>query len=182
MTWTKRLKTKVCLVGEQMVGKTSLVRRCVQNEFDDRYITTLGVKTSKKELTLQFPGGGRMEVHLAIWDFMGQEGFRELLKDAYFIGARGILAVADVTRRPTLESLGPWIETVRSVAGNVPLVLAINKADLSGQAVYSDEEISRFAATYDAPFIRTSAKTGANVEAAFGRLATAVAQRYVDLP
>jgi len=182
MTWTKRLKTKVCLVGEQMVGKTSLVRRCVQNEFDDRYITTLGVKTSKKELTLQFPGKSRMEVHLLIWDFMGQEGFRELLKDAYFIGARGILAVADLTRRPTLEALGPWIETVRSVAGNVPLVLAINKADLSGQAVYSDEELSRFAATYDAPFIRTSAKTGANVEAAFGRLATVVAERYMDLP
>lgn len=182
MPWTKRLKTKICLVGEQMVGKTSLVRRCVQNEFDDRYITTLGVKTSKKELALQFPGKGLMEVHLAIWDFMGQEGFRELLKDAYFVGARGILAVADVTRRPTLESLGPWIETVRSVAGNVPLVLAMNKADLNGQAVYSDEDIRQFATTYRAPFLRTSAKTGANVETAFGRLATTVAQSYVDLP
>jgi small GTP-binding protein len=181
MTWTRRLKTKVCLVGEQRVGKTSLVRRFVKDEFDDLYITTLGVKTSKKELTLRFPGKGEMQIHLAVWDFMGQEGFRDLLKDAYFIGARGILAVADVTRRPSLEALGPWIETVRSVAGNVPLVLAANKADLSGEVAYSDEELSRFAATYGAPFLRTSAKTGTNVEAAFGRLATAVAERYGDL-
>ena len=181
MTWTRRLKTKVCLVGEQRVGKTSLVRRFVKDEFDDRYITTLGVKTSKKELTLRFPGRGELQIHLAVWDFMGQEGFRDLLKDAYFIGARWILAVADVTRRSTLEALGPWIETVRSVAGNVPLVLAANKADLSGEVAYSDEELSRFAATYGAPFLRTSAKTGANVEAAFGRLATAVAERYADL-
>jgi small GTP-binding protein len=180
MPWTRKLKTKVCLVGEQRVGKTSLVRRCVLNEFDDRYISTLGVKTSKKEMTLDFPGKGPMHVHLSIWDFMGQEGFRDLLKDAYFTGARGILAVADVTRRPTLEALGPWIETVRSVAGNIPLVLAVNKSDLSGQAVYPDEEISRFATTYGAPFLRTSAKTGANVEAAFGRLATEVAREYTS--
>ena len=63
----------------------------------------------------------------------------------------------------------------------MPLVLAGNKADLSSEVAYSDEELSRFAATYDAPFLRTSAKTGANVEAAFGRLATAVAERYADL-
>ena len=182
MSWTKRLKTKICLVGQQMVGKTSLVRRCVLNEFDDRYITTLGVRTSKKELTLRSPGKEPLEVHLAIWDFMGQEGFRELLREAYFIGARGILAVADVTRRPTLEALGPWIETVRSIAGNVPIVLAINKADLDGQSVYSDEELSRFAARYEAPFLRTSAKTGANVETAFTRLAVAVAERYAEIP
>lgn len=113
---------------------------------------------------------------------MGQEGFRELLKDAYIIGARGILAGEDLTRRPTLEALGPWVETVRSVAGGIRLVLAINKADLSGQTVYSEDEMSRLAARYGAPFLRTSAKTGANVEAAFTRLAMAVAEQYADLP
>ena len=148
MPWTKRLKTKICLVGEKMVGKTSLIRRYVLNEFDDSYISTLGVKVSKKEMVVHLPGNHPMEVHLAIWDFMGQEGFRELLQDAYFIGARGILAVADVTRPPTLEALGPWIESVRSVAGNVPLVLAINKTDLAAEAAYSEADLSRFAATY----------------------------------
>lgn len=182
MPWTRRLKTKICLVGEKMVGKTSLIRRYVLNVFDDQYITTLGVRVSKKEMTVQVPGQPPTEVHLAIWDFMGQEGFRELLQDAYFIGARGILAVADVTRRPTLEELGPWIESVRSVAGNVPLVLAINKTDLEGRAAYTDDELAQFASTYEAPFLRTSAKTGANVEKTFSALAGAVAERYLEIP
>jgi len=182
MPWMKRLKTKICLVGEKMVGKTSIIRRYVLNEFDDQYLTTIGVKVSKKEMVVQLPSHGPMEVHLAIWDFMGQEGFRELLKDAYFIGARGILAVADVTRRPTLEALGPWVESVRSVAGNVPLVLAANKADLDRNAMYSDADLERFGETYQCGYLRTSAKTGANVEAAFLRLAGEVAQLAVEIP
>jgi small GTP-binding protein len=180
MTWSKKLKTKVCLVGQQGVGKTSLVRRFVRDEFDDRYISTLGVKTSKKEMTVPLLGKGSLDVHLAIWDFMGQEGFRDLLKEAYFTGARGILAVADLTRRPSLEALGPWIETVRSVAGNIPLVLAMNKSDLSDHAVYPADEVAQFATTYGAPYLLTSAKTSSNVEAAFGRLARAVAELYAE--
>ena len=46
------LKAKVCLIGEAAVGKTSLIRRYVENSFDDRYISTLGSKVSLKRLWL----------------------------------------------------------------------------------------------------------------------------------
>src|SRR6266536_64204 len=116
----KRMKVKVCLVGEAAVGKTSLIRRFVLDNFDDKYIQTLGTKVSKKELTSAVPdSSGELKIDMTIWDIMGQKGFRELLKEAYFYGARGILAVCDVTRRKTLDDLDDWIEGVYSVTGKI---------------------------------------------------------------
>ncbi len=118
----KRMKVKVCLVGEAAVGKTSLIRRFVLDNFDDKYIQTLGTKVSKKEMVVQGPEvSGDLKIDMTIWDIMGQKGFRELLKEAYFYGAKGILAVCDVTRKKTLEDLDDWIEGVYSVTGKVPI-------------------------------------------------------------
>ena len=106
MTETKHLKSKICLVGEKAVGKTSLIRRYVLNMFDDHYITTIGTKVSKKEVRVFNPEKDLLvDVDMTIWDIMGEKGFRELLKDAYFYGANGILAVCDLSRRRTLDDL-----------------------------------------------------------------------------
>ncbi len=79
------MKVKVCLIGEAAVGKTSLIRRFVLDNFDDKYIQTLGTKVSKKELASPSPdGSGDLKIDMTIWDIMGQKGFRELLKEAYF--------------------------------------------------------------------------------------------------
>src|SRR5437870_2058230 len=100
----QKMKVKICLVGEGAVGKTCLIRRFIQDQFDDRYISTLGAKVSKKEIKVDGPNGG-MDVDMTIWDIMGEKGFRELLKEAYFHGAQGVLAVCDVTRKETLDDL-----------------------------------------------------------------------------
>lgn len=178
MAELRRFKGKICLVGEYMVGKSSLIRRYVLNQFDDKYLMTLGAKVAKKEVDVAV-GGTPVRANLAIWDFMGQEGFRELFQDAYFSGARGILAVCDLTRRSTLDALGPWIQSVRAVAGDIPLVLAANKADLAGTAVLTEQDLEAFARAYTCPVLRTSAKTGANVEEAFRVLATTVSRRHL---
>src|SRR2546427_11565351 len=99
----KRMKVKVCLIGEAAVGKTSLIRRLVLDNFDDKYIQTLGTKVSKKELASPSPDGtGDLKIDMTNWEIMGQKGFRQLLQQAYFYGARAILAVCDVTPRTTL--------------------------------------------------------------------------------
>src|SRR2546425_2377432 len=98
----RRMKIKICLVGEAAVGKTSLIRRFVLDDFDDKYIQTLGTKVSKKELSVS-QDGEAVKVDMTIWDIMGQKGFRELLKEAYFYGAKGVIAVTDVTRKTTLD-------------------------------------------------------------------------------
>ena len=124
----QKMKVKICLVGEGAVGKTCLIRRFIQDQFDDRYISTLGAKVSKKEIKLDGPNGGS-DIDMTIWDIMGEKGFRELLKEAYFHGAQGVLAVCDVTRKQTLEDLGEWVAAVVKVTGNVPIEFLANKAD-----------------------------------------------------
>ena len=182
MTTTKHLKSKVCLVGDKAVGKTSLIRRYVQNMFDEHYITTIGTRVSKKEVRVLFPERDmRIDIDMTIWDIMGETGFRELLKDAYFYGANGVLAVADVTRRQTLDGLDVWIDGVEQIVGKVPILIAVNKTDLPSGAQFSERDVAQFARAYESEFLLTSAKTGANVEEAFQRLGALVAEGQVHI-
>jgi small GTP-binding protein len=170
------MKVKVCLVGEGAVGKTALIRRFIHDEFDDRYISTLGAKVSKKEIVVAHPqGDGDIAVDMTIWDIMGEKGFRELLKEAYFHGAQGILAVCDVTRKETLHELHAWIEAVNKVTGRIPIHFLANKVDLKDQMTYGEDEMKELADGYDAPYAFTSAKTGEKVEHGFATLASLVA-------
>jgi len=176
----QRIKTKVCLVGEAAVGKTSLIRRFVQDEFDDRYITTLGAKVSKREMTFDLAGKKeRMQMDVTIWDIMGEKGFRDLLKEAFFTGTKGVLAVCDLTRYSTLKELDDWVQGVFRVVGEIPVVYAINKVDLKDEVMilYGHKEISQATRAFEAPFFYTSAKTGENVDLLFRRLGTMILQR-----
>ncbi|MCK4443375.1 MAG: GTP-binding protein [Thermoplasmata archaeon] len=168
---SKKVKTKVCLVGEKAVGKTSLIRRYVMNMFDDRYITTVGTKVSKKELIVQKPEHGlEAKIDMTIWDIMGEKGFRELLKEAYFYKANGVLAVCDITREKTLADLDDWIDSTMKTAGKIPLLIAVNKTDLEEAVQVGDKEVLQMAKAFNSPIIYTSAKTSDNVEDAFYKL------------
>ncbi len=176
------MKTKVCLVGEHGVGKTSLIRRYVLDEFDDRYIVTLGAKVSKKELSFTVPNRGDVQMDMTVWDIMGSKGFRELLREAYFHGAQGILAACDITRYTTLTDLDDWIEAVFRTVKPVPIVIAVNKVDLKDRATVGDAQVKTAAAAFNAPFLFTSAKTGENVETAFRALGGAIADKAWTSP
>src|SRR2546428_5517017 len=180
MPETRRMKTKVCLVGEAAVGKTSLIRRYVLDEFEDKYITTLGAKVSKKELAFDLPDRDvQVQMDMTIWDIMGEKGFRDLLKEAFFHGAKGILAVCDITRYSTLKELDDWVQSVFNVVGEIPVVYAVNKVDLKDEVMimYGDKEIQQAVRAFEAPYFYASAKTGENVEVLFRRLGTMVLQR-----
>jgi small GTP-binding protein len=174
------LKSKICLVGEKAVGKTSLIRRYVLDEFSDDYIRTLGAKVSKKAMRVTVPERkANVDITMAIWDVMGHVGFRQLLGDSFFEGAQGILAVADLTRRDTLLVLPAWVEAVQGISGVVPVLLVGNKADLTEEVQVGAAEIAQMASVLRCGSVLTSAKTGQNVEDAFLRLGTLVAKERV---
>ncbi len=166
------LKAKVCLVGEPAVGKTSLIRRFVLDQFEGQYIMTLGVKVSLKHVVVTDPK--RVEVDLTIWDIMGSRGFRDLLQDAYFNGARGILAVCDSTRLNTFQELDGWLASVFQRTGPLPVRILANKADLEDKRSVSEADLRGLSERYGSPYFLTSAKTGENVEAGFRGLTDAI--------
>src|SRR5437773_11696847 len=115
MPEAQRIKTKVCLVGEAAVGKTSLIRRFVQDEFDDRYITTLGAKVSKREMAFETPDRTKIHMDMTVWDIMGEKGFRELLEGKIVEEGKGVDAVCGVTRYSTHKELDDWGQSVYHV-------------------------------------------------------------------
>ncbi len=175
-------KVKVCLVGDEAVGKTSLIRRFVLDQFVDRYVITVGAKVVSKEFRFSPPGGGEeISVSMLIWDIMGQRGVEELLKEAYFYNAKGVLAVCDLTRPETLKNLKDWLSSVRSVTGPVPCIVLANKVDLKEKVAISDANLKDVCEGMNTPYLKTSARTGENVEVAFNWLIRGVHERTVQL-
>ncbi len=161
-------KLKICLIGDVGVGKTSLIRRYVLDVFDDKYIATIGTKVTKKEIEVKDPRtGAPQKIVLLVWDIMGQPSFREVLREAYFYGAEGALAVCDVTSKESLGELRYWVKAMSATTGKIPIVFLGNKCDLREETRVPYQDLDVFAKKHDSPALLTSAKTGYNVEQAF---------------
>jgi small GTP-binding protein len=168
------IRKKICMLGEAAVGKTSLISRFVYNEFDDKYITTLGTKVSKKTVPIQTPNqmgdNSTINVTIAIWDVIGQQQYHSLVLK-YFKNSDGGLVVADGSRFETIELLRKWIGSFFNAVGKVPILLLINKSDLIDVNKFNKQLLEELSIEYGSKYFFTSAKSGVNVEEAFSTLA-----------
>lgn len=163
---TTIIQKKICLLGEFSVGKTSLVRRFVEGNFDDRYLSTIGVKISRRALAR--PSG---QLNLLVWDLAGSDEFGGQIQANYLRGSSGAFIVCDLTRSETLGGFQRYVDQIRAVKLDIPLIFLGNKADLKEERAISEEELQLAAETFQSLYLLTSAKTGENVEQAFQRLA-----------
>ncbi len=174
------VKKKIVLLGDSAVGKTSLIRRYVLDQFEESYTSTIGSKVRMKELVVQGPDED-VNLTFMIWDLIGREGYHALHART-FVGVHGAILVADLTRKETLGSLERyWIPFLFKVVENVPLVFVCNKSDLEEQFEFEPEDLAVLASRYNVGLDKilptwlkssyaTSAKSGRNVEAAFESL------------
>ena len=156
----KMIAKKVCMVGPFAVGKTSLVRRFVESIFSDTYLTTIGVKISKKQMKTC-----EDQVQLMIWDIEGVDVFTEL-KPSYLRGAAGVLLVLDGTRPKSVEMAAELSEVLNKHLPGVPIIGLLNKSDLTYEWKLSESDLEAIE-KLGISIIKTSAKTGHNVELAF---------------
>jgi small GTP-binding protein len=170
MTDAKGIVFKVAIVGEAAVGKTSLIKRFVYHQFEDKYMRTLGTNIYKKKIEPMGPD--YKEVALQIWDVLGQKRFQSILKVAYR-GTNGIIFVCDVTRRETMENLETWVSYAYDYSPNASFIFLANKNDL-GEKTFSEDEMGAYSYAFNSPFYFTSAKTGESVEDAFVALTRAI--------
>jgi len=159
-----RLRKKICLLGTSAVGKTSLVSRFVHDSFSDKYLTTIGVKISRKPVATS-----GAEIDLLIWDLNGEDRFNRL-SSSYLRGTDGYFLVLDGTRRETLDRALEIHNRAVENLGQVARILVVNKYDLLSAWEIEEETISKLRQE-GWEVILTSAKTGTGIEEAFVSLA-----------
>lgn len=158
---------KVCVIGDAAVGKTSLVRRFAREKFDDEYLTTCGAKVLLKKMTLRYPEQDtQVRLMLHMWDVTGQN-IHARLSPTFFRGASGAMVVSEAVRLDTQIDIWKWVEAFRAVAGNVPVMIVVNKTDIMDQHEFDYLLMDDISAEYGCLYTMTSARTGENVEGAF---------------
>lgn len=164
---------KICLIGDFGVGKTSLVRRFIEDKFSDRYLTTIGVKVSRKSVFVK-----DSQVNLLVWDIEGQTK-QKTISTTYLQGAHGAIVVGDLTRNETLQNLSNHLQLFSEVNPQSKIIVALNKSDLMTVEkrnklveLYNCDRDRQVLKTYT-----TSAKTGQYVNTMFDELAT----RIIDI-
>jgi small GTP-binding protein len=176
-----KLSKKVCLLGDFAVGKTSLVRRFVYNLFDDKYISTIGVKVSRKTVAVQ-RDDEVVELAMMLWDLAGSEEF-DRVRASYLRGASGAVFVCDLTRPETIDSVQQYVKELHAASPAAHLIVAASKLDLvESSSVNSltpvgQEQAQAAAASLGAACYLTSAKTGKDVETMFRHLGRQLVKR-----
>ncbi|CAN1224792.1 Ras-related protein RABH1e [Linum perenne] len=152
-------KYKLVFLGDQSVGKTSIITRFMYDKFDTTYQATIGIDFLSKTMYLE-----DRTVRLQLWDTAGQERFRSLIP-SYIRDSSVAVVVYDVANRQSFLNTSKWIEEVRTERGSdVIIVLVGNKTDLVDKRQVSIEEGDGKAKDFGVMFIETSAKAGFNIK------------------
>lgn len=173
------ISKKICMVGDFGVGKTSLIRRFIDQQFSDHYLSTIGVKISRKLLPIDSLEESGRSIQLMIWDVEGKTKVQPIAP-SYLEGAAGAIIVADVNRQETIAHIQEHIALINAVnKGDASLIIALNKIDtLSDKnSGMDDQQLQELKSIPNLVSIcLTSAKTGESV----GKLFTALAARLTE--
>jgi small GTP-binding protein len=167
------LKMKVCLLGDTAVGKTSLVRRFLDNVFENGCAGTIGFKVNRK-VVIVTARSDVVELAMMIWDLAESEDFDQVCT-SYLRGAAGAVLVCDMTRPKTLENLRVYAANMSRINPHARFVVAANKDDLITTPGLAEKQLQALAAELQATYFLTSAKTGEAVEALFRELGRTLA-------
>ncbi|XP_040036981.1 ras-related protein Rab-6A isoform X2 [Gasterosteus aculeatus] len=162
-------KFKLVFLGEQSVGKTSLITRFMYDSFDNTYQATIGIDFLSKTMYLE-----DRTIRLQLWDTAGQERFRSLIP-SYIRDSAAAVVVYDITNVNSFQQTTKWIDDVRTERGSDVIIMLVgNKTDLADKRQITTEEGEQRAKDMNVLFIETSAKTGYNVKQLFRRVAAAL--------
>lgn len=163
---------KLLLIGDSGVGKTCLLFRFSEDNFNQTFIATIGIDF--KIRTIDIDG---KKIKLQIWDTAGQERFRTITT-AYYRGAMGIMLVYDVTNEKSFQNISSWVRSIKEHASrDVDQMLLANKCDMRDKRVISPEQGQQLANELSIRYMETSAKLGDFVDEAFITLARDIKKR-----
>ncbi|KAL8127478.1 ras-related protein RABH1e-like [Apium graveolens] len=162
-------KYKLVFLGDQSVGKTSIITRFMYDKFDTTYQATIGIDFLSKTMYLE-----DRTVRLQLWDTAGQERFRSLIP-SYIRDSSVAVIVYDVANRQSFLNTTKWIEEVRTERGSEAIIVLVgNKTDLAEKRQVSIEDGDAKSREAGIMFMETSAKAGFNIKPLFRKVAAAL--------
>ena len=162
-----RFALKITFVGDSYVGKTSVISRFIDKDFDIEKPCTVSASYQVKKLKID-PFN---QADLKIWDTAGSEKYRSMTKN-YLRGSNGIVIVFDLTSQSSFNNVDLWMNDLKDVVDDKAVkILAGNKCDLRGRKI-TNEEANKYAKDHDMRYLEISAKEGINIESLFEILAT----------
>ena len=154
------ISLKILLIGDSLVGKTSLLLKYVDDFFPEEHIATIGIEYKDKIINKD-----GYNIRLQIWDTAGQERFNSITKNIYR-NTNGVLFVYDVTNRKSYNSMKNWIKDTEKIDKDIKGIILANKIDLEEREVNTDE-LEELGNKMNMKFLETSAKDNINVKEAF---------------
>ena len=170
-------KVQLLIIGDSTVGKTSILSRYTNGDFNPHYLATVGLDFFKKDEVYN----GKT-IRIKIWDTAGQERYKSLTQ-GYFRNAEGIMIVYDVSNLVSFENLKYWILSIKSHIdldkGEIPAIIIGNKIDIFEREV-KKEEAEAFAQEQGFKYFETSAKNGQGVNECIKFLVKTILRKMDD--
>ena len=158
----KRKVIRISLLGDSEVGKSDIIKKYLFDKFSETNNSSIGIEKNEKRVKMN--DGNELKV--LIWDTAGQERYRSLSKNSIKV-AQGIVLVFDINIRNTFESLPNWIQQVKDIKDNIPIVLFGNKRYLIEKPAVEKDEAEKFAKDNDMEYFEISDKQNINIENGF---------------
>ena len=153
---------KIVIIGDQHVGKTSILSKYKYEAVEEDYAPTVGIDFLTKNVFLE-----DKTIRLIMWDTAGQERFKSLIP-SYLKNANSIILTFDITSKNSFNSLTKWLEDIKNhVPEGVFIVLCGNKIDLNNNRQVNIEEAEKFAKDNDLVYVETSAISGEGIKRLF---------------
>ena len=164
---------KIAIIGNQHVGKTTILSRYKYETTDDTYAPTVGIDFLTKNVYLE-----DKTIRLIMWDTAGQERFKSLIP-SYLKNANCIILTYDITDKSSFTSLNKWLSDVKdNVVEGTFLIICGNKIDLNNKRVVTKEEAEKFAQENNIAYAETSASTGEGINELFNTIIS----NFCDVP
>jgi small GTP-binding protein len=168
---------KIILLGDISVGKTSLLLRFINNNFNEKQGPSINVDKKTKSISLD----SDTVANLSIWDTVGQERFRNLTKN-YYSDIQGAIIVYDINNKESFQQVDFWYKDLQENAPkNVLIMLIGNKTDIRNEQSVSWVEGKNYGDLKKINcFYEVSAKNGNNVELAFSEFTRKLVEKEIE--
>ena len=168
----------IITLGSSKVGKTSILKRYIDNEYHEEQLSTFGI-----EHNFRYFKFNEEKVKIDYVDTAGQEAFRSIASN-YLKKADGVILTFDITQRDSFELVGNWLDDLEknNNKNNIGIILIGNKNDLEEQRQVKKEEGENMANNIKCEYMEVSAKTGDNINEALDEIAKITYENYKSNP